>query len=173
MYDAWSLPLLIADLVALYRGAPPTSVCHVPPAPAPPARDIATHWALLADATPTLLGHPPTADDARDTFVMRAGALDGADVRARAARLGVSATAALAAAWALVLHAETHTSCPVLGTYQHGRIGADAARDAAPRLVLQPLAVPVGAPRDMARHVAAALREPFPGVSLVLSLIHI
>ena len=167
MYDAWSLPLLIADLVALYRGAPPTSVCHVPPAPAPPARDIATHWALLADATPTLLGHPPTADDARDTFVMRAGALDGADVRARAARLGVSATAALAAAWALVLHAETHTSCPVLGTYQHGRIGADAARDAAPRLVLQPLAVPVGAPRDMARHVAAALREPFPGVSLV------
>ena len=55
MYDAWSLPLLIADLVALYRGAPPTSVCHVPPAPAPPARDIATHWALLADATPTLL----------------------------------------------------------------------------------------------------------------------
>ncbi|UQU63541.1 amino acid adenylation domain-containing protein [Couchioplanes caeruleus] len=118
--DGWSVPLMLADLLARYAGEP------LPPAP--PYRDFLARrgegdpeaYARLLDgvAEPTLLA--PGADGPAASVTT---SVDGTAVQAVARRLGVTAGNVLAAAWGVLVGRVTGRTDVVIGSAVAGRSG--------------------------------------------------
>ncbi|KAB2572383.1 Nonribosomal peptide synthetase 2 [Lasiodiplodia theobromae] len=163
-YDAWTMPLLLAELAALYAGKDVLA-----PAPAfadfiahalsttsdtQAAAAVQQHWqSYLRPASPTILGsssspssssNTSTSSLPRQTFVLLPSAIRGLtslDTRCRQA--GVALHATLLLAIARVLARRTAAPNPTFGLYQVGRSGAFPRIDAlsGPTLNLLPLVV--------------------------------
>lgn len=168
MYDAWSLPLLLDDLVAIYEGRAPSAeaglsdlVAHTPDRSA-----IAQHWSVLRTVSPCMLGAMDRPVDDAFTFVHLVHAVRGVQrLRAAMAEQQASLPALVAAAWAHVLHQYTGASTPVFWLYHAARSVPleHVAQRAIPCLNLLPTVVPLQASlRAMAQHMATLLAERVP-----------
>ncbi|WFD36567.1 NRPS [Malassezia cuniculi] len=159
MYDAWSLPLLISDLVARYNGEDSGVFTGIEPVlvkATAPQELVREHWQSMAQAGACLLAS--NASGARDTFVQNSTPAANVEHAAKAA--GVSVPEYVMAAWAHTLAARTQNNTPTFGVFHHGRNVAIDNVDqlAAPCLNLLPLAVGVGASTaDTAQSVRAEL----------------
>ncbi|KAK0642682.1 Nonribosomal peptide synthetase 2 [Lasiodiplodia hormozganensis] len=160
-YDAWTMPLLLAELAALYAGKDVLA-----PAPAfadfiahalsttsdtqAAAAAVQQHWQnYLRPASPTILGSSSSSSSTstslpRQTFVLIPSAIRNlASLDQRCRQSGVALHATLLLAIARVLARRTAAPNPTFGLYQVGRSGAFPRIDAlsGPTLNLLPLVV--------------------------------
>ena len=155
MYDAWSLPLLISDLVAQYEGTSAdvhAGIEAIYRATDVPHDTIREHWRTMRAAPPCIIGGSGAATT--DTFVQHVVHTD-----LKAAARGINVPELIMAAWAHTLAARTSTDAPVFGVFHHGRnVPIDGIDQlAAPCLNLLPLVVTVD--RDIARTAAHVRSE--------------
>ena len=155
MYDAWSLPLLISDLVAQYEGTRAdvhAGIEAIYRATDVPRDTIREHWRTMRAAPPCIIGGSGAATT--DTFVQHVVHTD-----LKAAARGINVPELIMAAWAHTLAARTSTDAPVFGVFHHGRnVPIDGIDQlAAPCLNLLPLVVTVD--RDIARTAAHVRSE--------------
>ncbi|GME63927.1 Nonribosomal siderophore peptide synthase SidC [Neofusicoccum parvum] len=166
-YDAWTIPLLLSELAALYAVKPlepppefSTFVEHVARTSHSPAQQ--EHWRKhLQTATPTIFGADrhvaKTSRPPRQLFVMAPSTVTGvASLEQRCRARAVALHSAVLLSLARALSRATGAANPTLGVYGAGRAAAFPRVDtlAGPTLVLLPLAVP-GA---LGRPAAAAAR---------------
>ncbi|KZV86819.1 acetyl-CoA synthetase-like protein [Exidia glandulosa HHB12029] len=167
LYDAWSLPLLMADLCRLYEGEAPSSNADFPTL----VRHIASHedkasdekyWAkYLHGARPTLLKGEEGAP--RDAFSFIQGVFSDADELAKACnQRDVSLPTLLIICLARTLAQSSHLSNAssfVLGLFQTGRSSSfeNVERVAGPTLTLLPLSVPLDSVKEAVGDVQQAL----------------
>ena len=174
MYDAWSLPLLLDDLVALYEGRAPSAHADMADlvALAPDASAVAHHWAPLRTVAPCMLGATDVAIGDACTFVHRMRAVHGVErLRVALAEQQASLPALVAAAWAHVLHQWTGAAAPVFLLHHAARsVPIEHAADRAiPCLNLLPTVVPLASSLTAtAQHMTAviAARVPLEQASL-------
>lgn len=168
MYDAWSLPLVLDDLVALYEGRAPRARAGMLELVSltPDASAIARHWAELRTVPPCILGM--TDDPVGDayTFVHHVRAVPSVErLRTTLARHEVTLPAFIAAAWAHVLHQFTGATAPVFLLYHAARsVPIDHVADRAiPCLNLLPTVVPhTSSLMAMGQRITAMLAERVP-----------
>ncbi|WFD18637.1 NRPS [Malassezia caprae] len=168
MYDAWSLPLLLDDLVAFYEGRAPCARAGMSElvALAPDAAAVARHWAELRAVPPCVLGATDRPVGDAYTFVHRMRAVRGVErLRVALAQHDASLPALIAAAWAHVLHQFTGAAAPVFLLYHAARaVPMDhVAERAIPCLNLLPTVVPhTSSLMVMAQRTTATLSERVP-----------
>lgn len=159
MYDAWSLPLLVGDLLAEYAGERANIYAGIEPvlAVSDVSREmIQEHWKALRDVKPCCITPAITDISTRDTFVQHKISADVPALRSQEA--GVSLPEYIMGAWAHTLAKHTQTDIPTFGIFHHGRNVAIDNVDqlAAPCLNLLPLTVSIGV--DV-RHTAVNVRK--------------
>lgn len=159
MYDAWSLPLLVGDLLAEYAGERANIYAGIEPVLAvfDVSREmIQEHWKALRDVKPCCITPAITDISTRDTFVQHKISADVPALRSQEA--GVSLPEYIMGAWAHTLAKHTQTDIPTFGIFHHGRNVAIDNVDqlAAPCLNLLPLTVSIGV--DV-RHTAVNVRK--------------
>jgi len=154
VYDAWSMPALISDLVSLYSGTECTSNTAFASfaefvASTRSEAEEASYWATaLAAAESTVVAplHPPSPSaPAEQTLVIAPGVVANySALEAHCKAGGVALSSLVLAALSRVLAIATSTRNPTFGVYQVGRSapfdGLEAL--AGPCLNLLPLTVP-------------------------------
>lgn len=160
-YDAWTMPLLLAELAALYAGkdnvlAPAPAfadfIAHALSTSSSDMQAVQQHWQqYLQPASPTIFGTSSSSSSSlnprslpRQTFVTSLSAIRGLtslDTRCRAAGVALHATLLLAIARVLARH--TNAANPTFGLYQVGRSASFSRIEAlsGPTLNLLPMVV--------------------------------
>ncbi|KAK0185195.1 putative peptide synthetase [Armillaria mellea] len=168
-YDAWSVPLLVADLCALYQGfdcksAPDFTgfVKHVSATSDKAA--AATFWrdSLKINGS-SLLGPKHTCSDLKQVFVRAPAIISSTDsLQSRCQAAGLGLQALVLAVWGRVGRTLTGQDTPVLGVYHTSRAASfdNLERLAGPCVNILPMCIPAAGPGqvgDVARQVQVDL----------------
>ncbi|KAI5846822.1 hypothetical protein BZA05DRAFT_405506, partial [Tricharina praecox] len=170
VYDAWSMPSLISDLISLYSGTGCTSNAAF----ATFAEFVATtrskseeesYWkASLAAAESTVIGPTYNASpcaSAEQTLLIVPGVVENyTSLEARCKTAGMALSSLVLTSFSRVLAAMTETRNPTFGIYQVGRSASFDGLEtlAGPCLNLLPLTVPADlSARDAAKTIQAEL----------------
>ncbi|KAK0434815.1 putative peptide synthetase [Armillaria borealis] len=154
-YDAWSVPLLVADLCALYQGfdcksAPDFTgfVKHVST-----TSDKAAEAAFWRDSLKingsSLLGPKHTCSDLKQVFVRAPAIISSTDsLQSRCQAAGLGLQALVLAVWGRVGQSLTGQDSPVLGVYHTSRAASfdNLERLAGPCVNILPMCIPAAGP---------------------------
>ncbi|EMD38714.1 siderophore biosynthesis enzyme [Gelatoporia subvermispora B] len=136
-YDAWSLQLLLDDLVRLYQGQPPTSsndhsaILRVAVPDEHTRTEQRSYWQrMLTPNDPTLIlfpkipGHQARSNSSHNFLMKKSVLTPIADLEARARALSVSLYVVYLTCWAQVQAAATSSNSAIFGLWHSGRTGS-------------------------------------------------
>ncbi|KAK0501009.1 putative peptide synthetase [Armillaria luteobubalina] len=168
-YDAWSVPLLVADLCALYQGFD----CKSAPDFAGFVKHVSTTSDKAAEAAfwrnslkingSTLLGPKHACSDLKQVFVRAPAIISSTDsLQSRCQAAGLGLQALVLAVWGRVGQSLTGQDSPVLGVYHTSRAASfdNLERLAGPCVNILPMCIPAAGPGqvgDVARQVQVDL----------------
>ncbi|KAG7451863.1 putative peptide synthetase [Guyanagaster necrorhizus] len=168
-YDAWSVPLLVADLCALYQGFDCTSA----PDFAGFIKHVSTKSDRAAEATfwrdslkingSSLLGPKHSCSDLKQVFVRAPAIISSTDsLQSRCQAVGLGLQALVLAVWGRVGKTLTGQDSPVLGVYHTSRAASfdNLERLAGPCVNILPMCIPAADPGkvgDVARQLQVDL----------------